>query len=53
MVAAGVARMTLETVRLRVVKSGGRVREWADVLKLHLATSHPGQSLWRLLLVSP
>jgi Transposase DDE domain group 1 len=51
--AAGVARMTLETVRLRVVKIGGRVRQWADVVKLHLATSHPGQSLWRLLAADP
>jgi len=46
LVAAGVARMTLETVRLRVVKIGGRVREWAEVIKLHLASSHPGQVLW-------
>jgi len=49
LVAAGVARMTLETVRLRVVKIGGRVREWTDRVKLHLATSHPGQPLWHLL----
>ncbi len=49
LVVAGVARMTLETVRLRVVKIGGRVREWATVVKLHLATSHPGQPLWHLL----
>jgi len=49
LVAAGSARMTLETVRLRVVKIGGRVREWAEVVKLHLATSHPGQPLWQLL----
>ncbi len=49
LVAVGVARMTLETVRLRVVKIGGRVREWTDRVKLHLATSHPGQSLWHLL----
>jgi len=53
LVAAGVARMTLETVRLRVVKIGGRVREWADVVKLYLATSHPGQALWHLLAASP
>jgi len=25
------------------------VREWAEVVKLHLATSHPGQPLWQLL----
>ncbi len=49
LVAAGVARMTLETVRLRVVKIGGRVRQWAEVVNLHLASSHPGQALWHLL----
>ena len=49
LVAAGIARMTLETVRLRVVKIGGRVREWTEVINLHLATSHPGQVLWHLL----
>lgn len=53
LVAAGVARMTLETVRLRVVKIGGRVRQWTDVVKLHLASSHPGQALWHLLAASP
>ena len=31
------------------LKIGGRVRQWADVVKLHLATSHPGQALWHLL----
>ncbi|MDQ2783773.1 MAG: IS1380 family transposase, partial [Chloroflexota bacterium] len=49
LVAAGVARMTLETVRLRVVKIGGRVRQWSEWVRLHLASSHPGQALWRLL----
>ncbi len=53
LVAAGVARMTLETVRLRVVKIGGRVRQWAEVVKLHLASSHPGQALWHRLAASP
>ncbi len=53
LVAAGVARMTVEMVRLRVVKIGGRVREWAEVVKLHLASSHPGQGLWHLLALSP
>ena len=53
LVAAGVARMTLETVRLRVVKIGGRVRQWPERVRLHLATSHPGQSLWRLLAADP
>lgn len=49
LVAAGVARMTLETVRLRVVKIGGRVRQWPEQVRLHLASSHPGQALWHLL----
>jgi hypothetical protein len=53
LVAAGVARMTLETVRLRVVKIGGRVRQWSEHVRLHLASSHPGQALWHLLAVSP
>jgi Transposase DDE domain group 1 len=49
LVRAGMARMTLESVRLRVVKIGGRVRQWTDRVRLHLASSHPGQPLWRLL----
>ncbi len=49
LVAAGIARMMLETVRLRVVTIGGRVREWPDRVRLHLASSHPGQPLWHLL----
>jgi hypothetical protein len=49
LVAAGSARMTLESVRLRVIKIGGRVRQWPERVRLHLASSHPGQSLWRLL----
>jgi len=53
LVAAGVARMTLATIRLRVVKSGGRVREWPDRVRLHLASSHPGQHLWQLLAADP
>jgi hypothetical protein len=53
LVTAGVARMTLASVRLRVVKIGGRVRQWPARVKLHLASSHPGQHLWRLLAVDP
>jgi hypothetical protein len=49
LVTAGMARLTLETVRLRVVKIGGRVRQWPQRVRLHLASSHPGQPLWRLL----
>jgi hypothetical protein len=50
---AGAARMTLESVRLRVVKIGGRVRQWPQRVRLHLASSHPGQALWRLLAAAP
>jgi hypothetical protein len=50
---AGVARMTLATVRLRVIKIGGRVREWRDRVSLHLASSHPDQYLWHLLAADP
>lgn len=49
LVAAGAARLTLESVRLRVVKIGGRVRQWTRHVRLYLATGHPGRALWRLL----
>lgn len=51
--AAGVARMQLDTLRLRLIKIGGWVREhvWEEALalSLHLASSHPGEPLWHLL----
>lgn len=53
LVAAGAARLSLEGVRLRVVKIGGRVRRWSDRVRLHLASSHPGQHLWHLLAAAP
>jgi Transposase DDE domain group 1 len=49
LVAAGMARMTLETLRLRLIKIGGRVRQLATRVHLRLASSHPGEPLWRLL----
>lgn len=53
LVQAGIARMQLDTLRLRLVKIGGWVRqqghEHAQMHALHLASSHPGESLWRLL----
>jgi len=48
-----VPRMQLDTLRLRLVKIGGWVRERADVVRLHLASSHPGQPLWHLLATRP
>ncbi len=41
--------MQLDTLRLRVLKIGGRVMELAEQVRLRLASSHPGQALWRLL----
>jgi Transposase DDE domain group 1 len=46
---AGVARMQLDTLRLRLIKIGGWLREQALTLSLHLASSHPGEPLWHLL----
>jgi len=53
LVEAGAARIQLDTLRLRLVKVGGRVRELADRVHLRLASSHPGEPLWRLLAAQP
>jgi hypothetical protein len=49
LVAAGSEPLTLETVRLRLLKIGGRVRQLASRIHLRLASSHPGEPLWHLL----
>lgn len=49
LMAAGTERLQLDTLRLRLIKIGGRVRELLTKLKLHLASSHPGQPLWQAL----
>ncbi len=49
LVAAGSARLTLETLRLRLLKIGGRVRQLATRVHLRLASHHPGEPLWYLL----
>lgn len=49
LVAAGTPRLQLDTLRLRLLKIGGWVREHATGLGLHLASSHPAEPLWRLL----
>lgn len=49
LVQAGTARMTLETVRLRLLKIAGRVRQLTTRVHLRLASSHPGEPLWRRL----
>jgi len=49
LVQAGSDRMRLETLRLRLLKIGGRVRQLATGVQLRLASSHPGEPLWHLL----
>lgn len=49
LVAAGAERLTLETLRLRLLKIGGRVRQLATRIHLRLASHHPGEPLWQLL----
>lgn len=48
-----VPRMQLDTLRLRLIKIGGWVRELLTRVRLHLASSHPSESLWRLLASRP
>ncbi|GAC1530383.1 MAG: IS1380 family transposase [Chloroflexota bacterium] len=45
--------LQLSTLRLRLIKIGGWVRQRLDGLSLHLASSHPGEPLWRLLATRP
>ena len=48
----GMRRIQLDTLRLRLVKIGGRVRELLTKISLHLAAGHPGRSLWHALSMS-
>ena len=45
----GSRRMQLDTLRLRLIKIGGRVRELFTKVRLHLASGHPERGLWRTL----
>jgi hypothetical protein len=47
------ATAQFDTIRLRLVKIAGRVRQRAAGIRLHLATSHPSEPLWRHLANSP
>jgi hypothetical protein len=49
LVRGGVHRMQLDSLRLRLIKIGGRVKELLTKVRLHLAWGHPGQDLWRVL----
>ena len=45
----GLAALQLDTLRLRLLKVGGRVRELVGQVRLSLASSHPSRPLWDLL----
>ena len=49
LVRSGVRRMQLDTLRLILIKVGGRVRELLTKVRMHLASGHPGQSSWHAL----
>ena len=49
----GVARLQLDTLRLRLLKIGGWVRQRATRVRLHLAAGHPGEPLWHRLAARP
>ena len=49
LVASGARRMQLDTLRLVLIKVGGRVRELMTKIRMHLAYGHPGQSWWNAL----
>jgi hypothetical protein len=53
LVRVGVARQQLTTLRLTLLKVGGRVRQLHDRVSLRLATSHPGEPLWHRLATRP
>jgi hypothetical protein len=46
LVARAVPRVQLDTLRLHLLKIGGRVWQLADRVRLRLASSHPGRPLW-------
>ncbi len=49
LVESGSRRVQLDTLRLRLIKIGGRVRELLTKVRVHLASGHPGQGLWHAL----
>ncbi len=46
LLAGAAPAMQLDTLRLRLLKIGGRVWQHAAHVRLRLAASHPGQDLW-------
>jgi Transposase DDE domain group 1 len=48
-----VSHLQLGTLRLRLLKIGGWVRQHLGAVSLHLASSHPAEPLWYLLATRP
>ncbi len=46
LVGVGIERMQLDTLRLSLIKIGGRVRQLLTRVRLYLASGHPGGRLW-------
>jgi hypothetical protein len=47
------AALQFDTLRLRLLKIAGRVRELSGRVRLYLASSHPAEPLWRFLTARP
>ena len=45
-------RVQLDTLRLALIKIGGRVRDFVTKVRLHLSSGHPGEGLWNALSVA-
>lgn len=53
LLAVAVPPLQLDTLRLHLLKIGGRVWQLRDRVRLRLASSHPGQPLWQQLAAHP
>lgn len=49
LVRKGFQRMQLDTLRLRVIKIGGRVRQLLTKVRVHLGSGDPGRRMWQAL----
>lgn len=49
LICGGARRTQLDTLRLYLIKIGGRIRELLTKVHLHLASGHPGQDFWHTL----
>lgn len=49
LVSAGIERMQLDTLRIRLLKIGGRVCQSPTRVRLRLSSAHPGQRFWHAL----